>query len=67
MIAPTRDYIERRCAQIAAACGNRDGDTAVAIIQLIRADGFREFADQLLKGLVETGLDNMARAAGTTR
>jgi hypothetical protein len=61
---PSRDYIDRRTAQLEAAVEARDGALAVAVMELIRADGYPEFAERWTQGLVGQGLQNLAAKAG---
>lgn len=63
MAQPTQQYIHARCDQIAAALGQRNGNLAAGIIDLIRHDGHPELADRLLKELIESGLQRMAAGA----
>ncbi len=58
MNIPTEEYARQRMDQVAAACDQRDGELAAAIIQLIEADGYPEFARRLLDGLIELGIRN---------
>jgi hypothetical protein len=64
MSTPTKAYTRDRIGQLAAACRQRDGETAVAVIELVRADGYNDLADQLVNSVVEQGLQS---ALGVTR
>lgn len=61
---PSRDYVARRTAQLEAAVEARDDALAVAVMELIRADGYPEFAERWTNDLIERGLQNMAAKAG---
>ncbi len=60
--SPTRDYLDRRLTEIKAACEARDGDLAVGILNLIRADGYPAAADVILNDLLDQGLRGMVSA-----
>jgi hypothetical protein len=62
---PSAGYVNQRLDQIEAACAARDGKRAVAVIDLIHADGYPDLAREILTGLVGKGLDNLA--AGTSQ
>ncbi len=64
MTAPSPEYLTRRLTQISAALSQRDGAVAVAIINLIVADGYPEAAATIARELVERGLNNMVAAQG---
>lgn len=65
MSTPTEEYVTARVEQAIAAGKQRNGELLVGIIELIRSDGFPEFADALTRELVEQGLANLAKAART--
>ena len=62
---PTPEYIKARMAQISAACEAQDGNLALAVVDLVKADGYPRLADQILDGLVNKGLHNLASKART--
>jgi hypothetical protein len=64
---PTDEYTVQRCNQIAAAIQRKDGDLAVGIIALIRADGYPEFADQVTSILLEKGMSRLVAAVVAVR
>jgi hypothetical protein len=62
MTNPTPEYLTGRLAQIKAACDARNGELAAGIIGLIRADGYPEVADTLVRDLIGQGLRNLVGA-----
>jgi hypothetical protein len=62
---PPDDYLRDRVAQLESALDRRDGELAVAIIGLVEADGYDDFAHEWTRRLVEAGLNNVA--AGRNR
>lgn len=55
---PSQEYLDRRIAELESAIEARDGARGVLIMQLIAADGYPEFAADLIRRLIAAGLAN---------